>query len=122
MSTFAIECRQRYRLPSVNVNAIGYGPILTRMTQEGKQDIQVGGEEITMGLPEGAHEAIQERVLLGRMADPSEAANGIYFLVGPDSAFFTGKILWMDGVRLSCCARDARWVLRVENSTSNAKC
>lgn len=97
MSTFAIECRQRYRLPSVNVNAIGYGPILTRMTQEGKQDIQVGGEEITMGLPEGAHEAIQERVLLGRMADPSEAANGIYFLVGPDSAFFTGKILWMDG-------------------------
>ena len=97
MSTFAIECRQRYRLPSVNVNAIGYGPILTRMTQEGKEDIQVGEEAITMGLPEGAHDAIQERVLLGRMADPSEAANGIYFLVGPDSSFFTGKILWMDG-------------------------
>jgi 3-oxoacyl-[acyl-carrier protein] reductase len=97
MSTFAIECRQRYRLPRVNVNAIGYGPILTRMTREGKQDIQVGGEAITMGLPEGAHEAIQERVLLGRMADPSEAASGIYFLVGPDSSFFTGKILWVDG-------------------------
>lgn len=97
MSTFAIECRQRYRLPRVNVNAIGYGPILTRMTQEGKQDIEVGEESISMGLPEGAHDAIQERVLLGRMADPSEAANGIYFLVGPDSSFFTGKILWMDG-------------------------
>ena len=97
MSTFAIECRQRYRLPRVNVNAIGYGPILTRMTQEGKEDIQVGEEAITMGLPEGAHDAIQDRVLLGRMADPSEAANGIYFLVGPDSSFFTGKILWMDG-------------------------
>ncbi|MCB1744281.1 MAG: SDR family oxidoreductase [Gammaproteobacteria bacterium] len=97
MSTFAIECRQRYRLPRVNVNAIGYGPILTRMTQEGKQDIEVGGESISMGLPPGSHEAIQGRVLLGRMADPSEAAAGIYFLVGPDSSFFTGKVLWVDG-------------------------
>ena len=84
MSTFAIECRRRYRIPNVNVNAIGYGPILTRMTQEGKEDIAVGGEEIEMGLPEGTHDAIRERVLLGRMADPSEAAAGIYFLVGPD--------------------------------------
>lgn len=97
MSTFATECRMRYRLPAVNVNAIGYGPILTRMTQEGKEDIEVGGEAITMGLPEGAHDAIQDRVLLGRMANPSEAAAGIYFLVGPDSSFFTGKILWIDG-------------------------
>lgn len=97
MSTFAIECRQRYRLPNVNVNAIGYGPIVTRMTQEGKEDIQVGDETITMGLPEGSHERIEERTLLGRMAPPSEAANGLYFLVGPDSSFFTGKILWMDG-------------------------
>jgi 3-oxoacyl-[acyl-carrier protein] reductase len=97
MSTFAIECRQRYRLPRVNVNAIGYGPILTRMTQEGKEDIEVGGEAITMGLPEGSHEAIQDRVLLGRMAEPSEAASGLYFLIGPDSSFYTGKILWIDG-------------------------
>lgn len=97
MSTFAIECRQRYRLPHVNVNAIGYGPIVTRMTQEGKEDIRVGEETITMGLPEGSHERIEERTLLGRMAPPSEAANGLYFLIGPDSAFFTGKVLWMDG-------------------------
>lgn len=97
MSTFAVECRQRYRLPHVNVNAIGYGPIVTRMTQEGKEDVRVGGETITMGLPEGAHERIEERTLLGRMAPPREAANGLYFLVGPDSAFFTGKVLWMDG-------------------------
>ena len=97
MSTFAVECRQRYRLPHVNVNAIGYGPIVTRMTQEGKEDVRVGGETITMGLPEGAHGRIEERTLLGRMAPPREAANGLYFLVGPDSAFFTGKVLWMDG-------------------------
>ena len=97
MSTFAIECRQRYRLPHVNVNAIGYGPILTRMTQEGKSDIPVGDETISMGLPEGSHEAIGNRVILGRMADPSEAAAGIYFLVGPDSSFYTGKVLWVDG-------------------------
>ena len=97
MSTFAIECRQRYRLPNVNVNAIGYGPIVTRMTREGKEDLRVGDETITMGLPEGSHERIEERTLLGRMAPPKEAANGLYFLVGPDSTFFTGKILWMDG-------------------------
>ena len=97
MSTFAIECRQRYRLPRMNANAIGYGPILTRMTQEGKEDIRVGDEEITMGLPEGTHEHIEQRTLLGRMAATSEAAAGIYFLIGPDSSFFTGKILWMDG-------------------------
>ena len=97
MSTFGTECRQRYRLPAVNVNAIGYGPILTRMTQEGKEDIDVGGEAVSMGLPEGTHEAIESRVLLGRMADPAEAAAGLYFLVGPDSSFYTGKILWIDG-------------------------
>ena len=97
MSTFAIECRQRYRLPNVNVNAIGYGPIVTRMTREGKEDLRVGDETITMGLPEGAHERIEERTLLGRMAPTREAANGLYFLIGPDSSFFTGKILWMDG-------------------------
>ena len=97
MSTFATECRARYRLPRVNVNAIGYGPILTRMTREGKEDVDVGGEPVTMGLPEGTHEAIEGRVLLGRMADPSEAAAGIYFLVSPDSSFYTGKILWVDG-------------------------
>lgn len=50
-----------------------------------------------MGLPEGSHEAIGNRVVLGRMADPSEAAAGIYFLVGPDSSFYTGKELWVDG-------------------------
>ncbi|MEM7252911.1 MAG: SDR family oxidoreductase [Pseudomonadota bacterium] len=97
MSTFAIECRQRYRLPRVNANAIGYGPILTRMTQEGKEDISVGDESITMGLPEGTHEFIEQRTLLGRMAATSEAAAGIYFLIGPDSSFYTGKILWIDG-------------------------
>ncbi len=97
MSTFAIETRMRYRLPRVNVNAIGYGPILTRMTREGKQEIQVGEEVITMGLPEGSHEAIEQRTLLGRMAHPSEAASGLYFLIGPDSSFVTGKVLWVDG-------------------------
>ena len=28
---------------------------------------------------------------------PEVGRTGIYFLVGPDSSFFTGKILWMDG-------------------------
>lgn len=97
MSTFAIECRQKYRLPRVNVNCIGYGPILTRMTQEGKEDIDVGGEIVNMGLPDGAHERIEGRTLLGRIAATAEAANGLYFLVGPDSSFYTGKILWIDG-------------------------
>lgn len=99
MSTFAIECRQRYKLPNVNVNAIGYGPIHTRMTREGKESVSVGDQKITMGLPEGMHKAIEKGILLGRLGDPSEAAGGLFFLVGPDSSFVTGKIIWVDGGR-----------------------
>ena len=99
MSTFAIECRQRYNLPHVNVNAIGYGPIHTRMTREGKETVDVGKEQVTMGLPEGMHKAIEKGVLLGRLGEASEAAGGLYFLVGPDSSYVTGKIIWVDGGR-----------------------
>ena len=66
------------------------------MTQEGKEDISVGDETITMGLPEGSHDAIQSAYcsVVWRILRSGER---FVLPVGPDSSFFTGKILWIDG-------------------------
>ncbi len=68
--------------PKIRVNVVAFGPILTRW---------VGW----MG--EGELACIRGRTLLGRLGDPEEAAEAIYFLLSPRSSYITGHVLVVDG-------------------------
>ena len=48
-------------------------------------------------LSEDAKRRIQRRTPLGRLADPEEISETVYFLASPQSSFITGQILVVDG-------------------------
>jgi 3-oxoacyl-[acyl-carrier protein] reductase len=66
----------------INVNAIAFGLIETRMTA---------------GLPEPARQALAQHIPLGRGATPEEAARGIFYLCSPGSDYVHGQVLTLSG-------------------------
>jgi 3-oxoacyl-[acyl-carrier protein] reductase len=66
----------------INVNAVAFGLIETRMTAE---------------LPEAARQALATHIPLGRGATPEEAARGIYYLCSPGSDYVHGQVLAVSG-------------------------
>ena len=66
----------------INVNAIAFGMIETRMTAD---------------LPDAARQAVSQLIPLGRGATPDEAANGIYYLCSPGSDYVHGQVLAVSG-------------------------
>ncbi|TWH16070.1 NAD(P)-dependent dehydrogenase (short-subunit alcohol dehydrogenase family) [Rhodococcus rhodochrous J45] len=74
----------------IRVNAICPGPVDTRMIESlGEQRIEATGSDGTAGL--------LSRVLLGRLADPSEIASVVGFLASPAASFMTGSAIVADG-------------------------
>ncbi len=73
----------------INVNAIGPGPIQTELTRHLVED------------PE-RHRLLLKSIPLGRMGQPVDIANAVFFLVGPESDFITGHLLIVDGGKLIC--------------------
>jgi glucose 1-dehydrogenase len=71
----------------INVNAIGPGPIKTALTKHLVED------------PE-KYRLLLESIPLGRMGQPIDIANAVFFLVGPESDFITGHLLIVDGGKL----------------------
>lgn len=49
-----------------------------------------------------ARAALLERIPLGRIAEPSDVVGPALFFCGPDSAFITGQILYVDGGITAC--------------------
>ena len=66
----------------VLVNAVAPGYIETDMTSE---------------LPEGAREALQGQIALGRLGSPKDIAPVVRFLAGPGASYITGQVLVVDG-------------------------
>ncbi len=85
---------------NVNVNAVAFGLIGTRMTQavgsEGTQ-IEVGGRPLPAGIPEGARRAIEMQIPFGRAGTPAEAAGAIYLFCIPESDYVSGQVLLVTG-------------------------
>lgn len=74
----------------IRVNAICPGPVDTRMMDSlNEQRVRATGHDGTAGLV--------SRVLLGRLADPSEIASVVGFLASPAASFMTGSALVADG-------------------------
>ncbi len=83
----------------INVNAVAFGFIETRMTQavDEKKTIQVEGREVAIGIPRGNVEAFKAMIPMGRAGTPEEAADGVYLLCSPESNYISGQVLVVGG-------------------------
>ena len=85
---------------NVNVNAVGFGLIETRLVQRtmGKDSkLLVRGHEIQIGVPQDALESLKEKCPLGRLGTTEEAANAVLFFCSPLSDYVTGEVLICGG-------------------------
>jgi 3-oxoacyl-[acyl-carrier protein] reductase len=83
----------------VNVNAVAFGFIDTRLTQAKVDDnvMEKDGEKIQLGIPEQMRGMASMLIPLGRPATPEEAAGGIFFLCSPWSNSVHGQTLHITG-------------------------
>jgi 3-oxoacyl-[acyl-carrier protein] reductase len=84
---------------NINVNAVAYGFIETRLTaaKEGQQPVHVGENEIQLGIPEQMRQTARNFIPLGRSGTPEEAAGPVLFLASPLSDYVTGRVLLVTG-------------------------
>jgi 3-oxoacyl-[acyl-carrier protein] reductase len=83
----------------INVNAVAFGFIDTRLTQAKVDEnvMQKDGETIQLGIPEQMRQMAPMMIPLGRPASPAEAANAIFFLCSPWSNYIHGQTLHVTG-------------------------
>jgi 3-oxoacyl-[acyl-carrier protein] reductase len=83
----------------INVNAIAFGVIETRLTapvgEAGSH--AVGEQEITLGISEQARSMFNVMISLGAPGTAEQAARGIYFLCSPLSDYVHGQVLPVSG-------------------------
>jgi 3-oxoacyl-[acyl-carrier protein] reductase len=84
---------------NVNVNAVGFGLIETRLiqplTEESK--IEVKGREIRVGVQPAVLQHVIAASSLGRAGTVDEAAGAVLFFCSPLSDFVTGEVLMCTG-------------------------
>jgi 3-oxoacyl-[acyl-carrier protein] reductase len=83
----------------VNVNAVAFGFIDTRLTQAkvDENSMEIGGETVQLGIPEQMRQMASMLIPLGRPATPEEAAGGVFFLCTPWSNYVHGQTLHITG-------------------------
>lgn len=84
---------------NINVNAVGFGLIQTRMTQPltTGENIIVAGKEIPIGVQPAMLDAVPAVSPLGRLGTPEEAAGAVLFFCSPLSDYVTGEVLICSG-------------------------
>lgn len=85
---------------NVNVNAVGFGFIDTRLTQALGQEgaeIDVQGRKIKVGVKAEVREALAAQNPLGRFGSAAEAAGPVVFFCSPLSDYVTGEVLLCSG-------------------------
>jgi 3-oxoacyl-[acyl-carrier protein] reductase len=83
----------------VNVNAVAFGFIETRLTaiKDATNSAQIGSETVQLGIPEKVRDGAAELIPLGRAGTPEEAAGGVFFLCSPWSNYVHGQVLNITG-------------------------
>ena len=83
----------------INCNAVAFGFIETRLTQakEKGEKMEVGGEEVELGIPEQMRAMASMIIPLGRPAQPEEAAKPVLFLCSDLSNYVHGQVLNVTG-------------------------
>jgi 3-oxoacyl-[acyl-carrier protein] reductase len=84
---------------NVNVNAVGFALIGTRLVQPLSDDskIEVQGREIRVGVRQAMLDQVISASPLGRAGTPEEAAGAVMFFCSPLSDFVTGELLMCTG-------------------------
>lgn len=84
----------------VNVNAVAFGWIETRLTEAvhgDKKSIEVEGNEIPIGIPVNNLAGMKMMIPMGRPGTVEEAAGAVYMLCSPDSNYISGQTLVVAG-------------------------
>jgi len=83
----------------INVNAVAFGFIETRLTAAKEQDntMEIGGKEVQLGIPEQLRQMASMLIPLGRPGTAQEAAGGVFFLCSPWSNYVHGQVLNVTG-------------------------
>ena len=81
---------------NVNVNAVGFGLIETRLTQALTTE-EVLGRKLPIGVQPAVLESVKERCPLGRTGTAAEAAGAVLFFCSPLSDYVTGEVLICGG-------------------------
>jgi len=84
---------------NVNVNAVAYGFIETRLTAATDQSVKsdVDGQLVEMGIPEDMRKRAKAMIPLGRSGTPEEAAGPVLFLASPLADYVTGHVVLVTG-------------------------
>src|ERR1051326_6615737 len=85
---------------NVNVNAVGFGLIETRLTQPLSGEsaaIEMKGRQIPVGVQQRVLEAAKVTNPLGRVGTPEEAAGPVIFFCSPLSDYVSGEVLICSG-------------------------
>lgn len=83
----------------VNVNAVAFGMISTRLTEatDEKKAIEVEGNTIGIGIPKKVVQGFERMIPIGRAGTPDEAAGGVYLFCIPESNYVSGQTLIVGG-------------------------
>jgi 3-oxoacyl-[acyl-carrier protein] reductase len=83
----------------INVNAVAFGFIETRLTQskEAGEKIQREGQDVELGIPEQTRAMAAMIIPLGRAAQPEEAAGPVLFLCSELANYVHGQVLNVTG-------------------------
>ena len=89
---------------NVNVNAVGFGLIETRLVRPPAQSLtgdpatlHMHGRDIRIGVQPAALDALKDKCPLGRLGTPEEAAGAVLFFCSPLSDYVTGEVLICGG-------------------------
>jgi 3-oxoacyl-[acyl-carrier protein] reductase len=91
---------KEWGLYNVTVNAVGFGLIDTRLIQPLDADpaaVEIGGRKLRVGMQPAVRDAVVERIPLGRLGTPEDAANAVFFFCSPLSDYVTGEVLVCSG-------------------------
>jgi 3-oxoacyl-[acyl-carrier protein] reductase len=83
----------------INVNAVAFGYIETRLTADkvGDNTIEIDGQTVQLGIPSQMRELAPTLIPMGRPGLPSEAAGGVFLLCTPWANYITGQVLTISG-------------------------
>jgi 3-oxoacyl-[acyl-carrier protein] reductase len=85
---------------AVNVNAVAFGVIETRLSKVGAAEhstIDVEGRAIPIGVSRDILTAAEHAIPLGRLGTPQEAAGSVYLFCIPESDYVSGQVLVCGG-------------------------